>query len=499
MNNITIILSIVPLLIFIILLLSNKVSLLKTSIIVLSLYTLIVVLYWQISPHYLFLSYGKGVLTSFDIFIIIFGAIFFLEILKDIKIIENISYYLSSLSQDYRIQVIVIAWFFECLIEGTAGFGTPAAIAVPLLIGLGLGPIQALVVGLLGNSIPGIFGAAGTPIKIGFAGLNTSLVPYYASIFNLVGFVVPVFMLWIITKGRVDRKKEFIEALPFAILSGFLFVIPSALAVKIGQEFPSIIGAITGLIFAIIFIKFKILIPKNIKIISGAKNSIKTMSAVRAFFPYFLLITFLVLGKFILGKVGIDLYLGFKHTFNVFNPGLVFIFVGMIVLFIYKKHIKSLHLFIKKSFNGAIVPFLVISTMLSMVQIMINSGHNFSGLNSIVTIIASNISTPLLPLFAPFAGAFGSLMTGSVTVSNVMFGSLFNMASLNMGFNTSIILSLLVVGGGIGNMVALADILTAEAVVGEKNSELKILRAVIIPCITLLLIVGIIGLLVFNW
>lgn len=499
MNNLSIFLSIFPFLVFIFLLFVKKTTLLKTSIITLGLYVILAIFYWQILGTFLYISFGKGVFVAFDIFIIIFGAIFFLEILKELGVIRNISYYLSGVSKDYRIQVILIAWFFECFLEGTAGFGIPAAIAVPLLMGLGLPPLRALIVGLLGNSIPGIFGAAGTPIKIGFATLNVSGVPFYASLFNFVGILVPVFMMWIITKGRENRKKEFIEIIPFALWSGILFLVPSFLTANyIGQEFPSIIGSIVGLILAILSIKIGLFVPKNNLSISEEKENIKTMSALRSFTPYIILVVLLILGKIILGKIGIPIGIGFKHTFNLFNPGFIFIITGLIVIMIWKSgkeiYVKS----IRPAFSGAIIPFFIISSMLAIVQIMINSGNNLSGIPSAINLIAKTIETNLLPFFAPFAGAFGAMLTGSVTASNVMFGSLFNMTAQSMNFNTNIILALLVVGAGLGNMIALADILVGEAVVGEKNSEVKIVKGVLIPCLISLTIVGIIGMIIIK-
>jgi lactate permease len=489
----SIFIAIFPFIVFLFLLLVKKTQLLFASVVTLGIYTLLAVFYWQIFPQFLYISYGKGFFVAFDILIIIFGAIFFLEILKDLKIIKNISYYLGGLSKDYRVQIIIIAWFFECFIEGTAGFGTPAAIAVPLLVGLGLTPIRALIVGLLGNSTPGVFGAAGTPIKIGFAGLNTTSVPLIASLFNAVGFLIPVFMLWIITKGRANRKKEFLDALPFAIWSGIAFVIPSILFVSLGQEFPSILGSITGLILIIISIKLKFLIPKETLSLVEEKVEKSSMSSYRAFLPYIILVVLLILGKIILNKVGIPLYLGFNHTFNLFNPGFMFLIAGFLVIFIWKEKGKIISRTMKKSFNGAIIPFFVVFAMIAMVQIMINSGNNNTGLMSALNLITKSFETNFLPLFAPFIGAFGAFMTGSVTVSNIMFGHLFNNVAINLSINPSIILSLGVVGAAAGNMIALADILTAEAVTGVKNVEVKILKGVIIPCSIILLIVGVIG------
>mgnify|MGYP001810107880 CR=1 FL=1 len=499
MQNLPIVISVFPFLVFLFLLFIKKTTLIKASLVTLFLYTTLAVFYWHIIGISLYASFGKGVFVAIDILLIIFGAIFFLEILKDLKIIKNISHYLSSISKDYRIQVILIAWFFECFLEGTAGFGTPVAIAVPLLIGLGLPPIRALVVGLLGNSIPGIFGAAGTPIKVGFSTLNVSLVPQYAALLNIVGIIVPVFMLWIITSGRDNRKKEFLEALPFAIWSGFLFVVFSLLSLKLfGQEFPSILGSLMGIIVVILSIKLGIFVPKNELTLNENTENIKTMSAFKSFLPYIILVISLILGKIILGKIGFPIGIGFKHTFNLFNPGIIFIFVTMIVIIFWQSKKEIIIKSFKLSFLGAIYPFLVIASMLSMVEIMKNSGNNLSGLPSAINIIAKAIESNLLPFFAPFAGAFGALLTGSVTASNVMFGTLFNTTALSVGFNQSIILALLVVGAGIGNMIALADILTAEAVVGQKNAERKILKGVLVPCLICLLIVGVIGIIILR-
>ncbi len=499
MNHIPFILAILPFVVFLFLLLVRKTTLFKASLVTLALYTILGIFYWKILTPYLYFSYAKGFMVGLDIFIIIFGAIFFLEILKDIKVIHNISYYLGNLSKDYRVQVIIIAWLLECFIEGTAGFGTPAAIAVPILIGLGLSPAKSLIVGLLGNSIPGVFGAAGTPIKVGFTGLNIANVPLIAALLNTVGFIVPVFMLWVITSGRQNRKKEFWDAIPFALWSGLAFVVPSLLAVFLGQEFPSIIGSVVGLIIIIISTKLGFLIPKEEIQLESEKGEQATLSQFKAFLPYIILVVLLIAGKFIVGSESITFPIfGFKYSFSFFNPGFVFILSGLLVMIIFREKFRIILSSIRKAWSGASFPFIVVFSMLALTQIMINSGHNNSGIASAITLIAENFETSWLPFFAPFIGAFGSFMTGSVTVSNIMFGNLFNMAAVNLSFYPSAILALGVVGGAIGNMIALADILTAEAVTGIKNGERKVLKGVIVPCLISLTLVGLIGLLIFG-
>ena len=104
-----------------------------------------------------------------------------------------------------------------------------------------------------------------------------------------------------------------------------------------------------------------------------------------------------------------------------------------------------------------------------------------------------------IPFIAPFAGAFGAFLTGSVTTSNVMFGTLFHTAATSMNIHTQIVLALLVAGAALGNMIAMADILTAEAVIGAKNQERKIIKGVIVPCIICLVVVGLFGMLMMRW
>ena len=89
MNNISIFLSLLPFLIFIYLLFIRKTSLINASVAILGLYTLLAIFYWKIIPYFLYVSFGKGFFVALDIFIIILGAVFFLEIIQFAFIIYN--------------------------------------------------------------------------------------------------------------------------------------------------------------------------------------------------------------------------------------------------------------------------------------------------------------------------------------------------------------------------------------------------------------------------
>lgn len=485
----------IPFVIFFILLLWRKAPLIWVSLITLISVLVIAIFYWQVYPAYIFGSLEKGFFVALDILFIIFGAIFFLEITRETKIIENIGYYLESISKDLRIQVIFLAWFFENFLEGTAGFGTPSTVVAPLLVGLGITPVNAVIIALLGNSASVVFGAAGTPIKVGFGVLAGASVPLTAALLNLVGILVPVFMLWFLTKGRQNGKKEFFEALPFAIWAGIAFAVPSVLTVFVGQEFPSILGAVIGLVLVLFTTKLGFLIPKT------EKNMMDTVRAPslpigKVVFPYALLILLLILGKFLIGSNGISIPIIVKHTFAFFNPGFAFIIAGIVTILVFRKSFKFFTTSTIIATKRSIEPFLVIAFMSAIAQIMVNSIKNPLLLPSMIDFLAVNVKNTLLPLWAPIVGAFGSFLTGSATVSNLMFGNFLATAAHEIGFSVDKILALALVGGAAGNMIALADMMAAEAVVGLKNEERKVLRGVIVPCAIYIGLVGLIGLFV---
>jgi len=493
MISVPVVLAASPFVLFLILLFFRKTPLTWVSLFSLTLVTILAVFYWKVNPVYIYGSIAKGFFVAVDILFIIFGAIFFLEIMRETKIIENIGYYLESISKDIRIQVIFLAWFFENFLEGTAGFGTPSTIVAPLLVGIGISPISAVIIALLGNSSSVVFGAAGTPIKVGFSGLAGSSLPLTASLFNLVGILVPVFMLWFLTKGKENGKEEFFEALPFALWAGVAFAVPSILIVSMGQEFPSILGSIIGLILVLITTKLGLFVPKTEKELID-KTHLALLPLFKVAFPYLLLIGILLAGKFIIGSRGLTIPLVVGHTFAFFNPGFAFIIAGLITIVAYRISLKFASYSLKLAVKRSVEPFLIIVFMSVISQIMVNSVHNQVSLPSMIDFLAIYFKNIFLPLWAPIIGAFGSFLTGSATISNLMFGNFLAVSAKDLGFGVDKILALALVGGAAGNMIALADIIAAEAVVGLKNEERKVLKGVIVPCVIYIVLVGAIGL-----
>ncbi len=122
---------------------------------------------WKVSTTQVAAATIHGLIVAASLLYIIFGAILLLNTLKESGGLKVIRQGFTDISPDRRIQVIIIAWLFGSFIEGSAGFGTPAAVAVPLMVGLGFPALAAVVSGMIIQSTPVSFGAVGTPILVG--------------------------------------------------------------------------------------------------------------------------------------------------------------------------------------------------------------------------------------------------------------------------------------------------------------------------------------------
>ena len=142
---------------------------------------------WQVPAVQVVAASINGLIVAFTLLYIIFGAILLLNTLQESGAIRTIRQGFTDITPDRRVQVIIIAWLFGSFIEGSAGFGTPAAVAVPLLVGLGFPGMAAVMSGMIIQSTPVSFGALGTPILVGVntglgGGADPNLVAYAASI-----------------------------------------------------------------------------------------------------------------------------------------------------------------------------------------------------------------------------------------------------------------------------------------------------------------------------
>jgi lactate permease len=481
---------------------------------------------WKMDAWHILAYSVSGFIRSLDVICIIFGAILLLNILTKLRIIDSIGEGFSKISQDRRIQILIIGWMFGAFIEGAAGFGTPAALAAPLLVGLGIPAFAAAMASLIANSTPVCFGVVGVPSMTGFATIRPGVerlvgldatAAYSAQLYEQVGFMnmcagifIPFVIILMVTFMFGEKKsfKPGFEMLPLCLLAGASFCVPYYLIARfIGPELPTLLSSIIGFILLISAVKAGLFVPKTVwrfpndpPIILNDSEQGRKISLVKAWASYGVIAVFLVATRvpFLPFR---DIVRGFTINFNnicgiegvnygwaiLNNPGLFpFIIVAVIVVLIYGMKRSDFTAVIKKTGKQVSSACIALLGGVALVQIMTNTQFNASGLDSMTRVVATTLGNTfggMYPLIAPLVGVFGAFVAGSNTVSNVMFASLQFDAALMVHLPTILICAQQFIGGAIGNMICVNNVVAVTATTGAVGKEGKLIMSTILPCV----------------
>jgi len=292
---------------------------------------------WNMAVVDVAASTVQGLFLTFDLLLIIFGAILLLNTLERSGGVTAIRRSFHDISDDRRVQVVIIAWLFGSFIEGAAGFGTPAAVAAPLMVAMGFPAAGAVMLGMMIQSTAVTFGAVGTPILVGVQGGVVSpeftaalaaagaTLPEYvravtvraAGLHAITGTIMPILMVVMMTRFFGERKSwtEGLSVVPFALFGGIAFTLPYFLtAWLLGPEFPSLLGGLVGLAIVSFAARKGFLLPKDtwdfppserwpsdwvspLEAGSDDEGEHPEMSATKAWIPYLLLAVLLVLSR----------------------------------------------------------------------------------------------------------------------------------------------------------------------------------------------------------
>jgi len=501
---------------------------------------------WDMSFNRVIASSLQGLILTAAILWIIFGAILLLNTLKHSGGISSIRRGFSNVSPDRRVQALIVAWLFGCFIEGASGFGTPAAVAAPLLVALGFPALAAVVLGMMVQSTPVSFGAVGTPILVGVGsgldktGISEQLVAvgsnwevFFHLIYSrvaithgLIGIFMPLIMLMIMTRffGKNQSWKEGLVMAPFAIFTALCFSVPyMAAGVFLGPEFPSMIGALVGLAIVIPAAKAGFLLPKDTWDFAEAKDwPVEWMGSIEmkldemavgrkpipvfmAWAPYLLLAAFLVISRTFpeLKAAMLSVSFGWKDILGeagvsgtlepLYLPGGILCMVVLVTFFLHRMRFSELKAAIGESSRTLLGAGFVLIFTIPMVRILINSGVNGSDLMSMPVAMAQLVADTVggvYPFFAPAVGALGAFIAGSNTVSNLMLSQFqFNAAEL-LGVSGTMMVAAQSVGAAAGNMIAIHNVVAASATVGLLGREGITLRKTMLPTLYYLLAAG---------
>lgn len=434
-----------------------------------------------------------------------------------------------SITEDRRIQALLIAFSFGAFLEGAAGFGAPVAITAALLVGLGFKPVQAAGLCLIANTAPVAFGAIGVPVTVmeGITGIPA------IEISKMVGRQLPliaVFIPFVLVAIMVGFKRTF-EVLPAILVSGFSFAIAQFLSSNyLGAELPDIISSLASLVALTVLLRFWQ--PKNIYKFetdnndNNGKTHYSGGKIFTAWSPFIVLTLFISLWgiptfkKALVGTYdGTNAVLSFINKIGsalTFYPevpflhnvvldgstgkeiaavyklellgaaGTAILFAAIISKFLLKvswsKWVKTLF----ETINEIKFPLLTICFVVGYAYVA-----NTAGMMTTLGLVLAKTGA-LFPFFSPILGWLGVFVTGSDTSSNVLFAKLQQVTSESIGMDPVLALAANTGGGVTGKMISPQTLAVAAAAVGLVGRESELLKfalkysVILLLCICLL-------------
>ena len=506
---------------------------------------------WKMSILHAFAYTITGFLSAIETLVIIFGAILIMNTLSRSGAMSAINRMFNGITADARLQAIIIGFVFSAFIEGAAGFGTPAALCAPLLISLGYPPLAAAVVTLMYNTVPGCFGAAGTPTNTAFITVQQSLTSLAdpetwrmaLTQWTAIGMAVetPIIMIVgiaFLTRfyGKNKKWSECIPVIPFILFTSVVFdVFFVLIAFFVGPELTALVPAVITLFVTMAAARKGFLVPKETWTFDKKENWDKTwlsntpvappktsdMPLVKAWLPYVLIGAILVVTRvastqgaawakalqgFTIGTGESGIIFGQDWNYAlIWSPGTVFVVVAIFTFFYHNMKsydIKGAVSDTLHQMSATAIALLFGVAMVNLFRFTNIDSVTMTGLNpqaqeSMLLVMAealASIAGNAFVVISPFVGVLGAYMSGSNTVSNTLFASLqFETASM-LGLPEVLIVALQNMGGGIGHMICVNAVVSVCATTGSIGNEGRIMKmnisATAIMCIAAVALFG---------
>jgi len=402
---------------------------------------------------------------------------------------------LASITDDRRLQALLIAFSFGAFLEGAAGFGAPVAISGAMLVGLGFEPLYAAGICLIANTAPVAFGAIGIPIVVAgqVSGVDTMAISQMVGrTLPFVSIAIP-FYLVVLMAGL---KRGF-EVWPAALVSGGSFALAQwASSNYLGPLLPDIIASIASIISLTLFLR--VWHPKQSwrfkgEAVSQGKEKLRYTGGqvFRAWTPFILLSIFVGAWGIKSVKAALDHYTLFKwaipgldqlvirggkgmpaaFSFSLLSAaGTSILLTALVCLPVMKASPRLAVQVLGQTVKSLRFPIVTISFILGFAYIM-----NFSGMAyALGNAFAS--TGKAFPFVAPFLGWLGVLMTGSDTSTNALFGKLQEVTATKLGVDPVITVAANTSGGVCGKMISPQSLAVATAAVGLVGKEPDLFR-----------------------
>ena len=468
---------------------------------------------------------------------IVLNVIFLYQLTNECGLFDRLRHSITGLTEDRRLQLLLVAFSFGAFIEGACGFGTPVAVTGAILIGLGFTPLSASGLSLIANTAPVAYGALGTPI----IGLQSVTGLDLKSLSAMVGRQLPFFSLivpfWLIWAFAGFRGM--IEIWPAILVAGVCFAVPQFLVSNFhGPWLVDVVAAIVSIASLALFLKFWQ--PKNMWRVSEAGPSGRATRAeelsddpasqvhkpalpdgrasdtIRVWLPWIILsVVVFVWGlpqtKAFLDSIAapkIPIYGLDKLVLRVppvvakptaenavFNSNFLsasgsgILFAAIIAGLVMGYSPRGLVRVYWRTLKLVRFSLLTIAAMMA-----IGFTTRYSGMDATLGLAFAKTGF-LYPFFGTMLGWLGVALTGSDTSSNVLFGSLQKITATQLGLSPTLMAAANSSGGVMGKMIDAQSIVVASTATRWYGHEGDILRYVFFHSIALAALVGILVLL----
>ncbi|MBB2777483.1 UNVERIFIED_ORG: L-lactate permease [Comamonas terrigena] len=470
---------------------------------------------------------------------IIVAAVFLYKISVKTGQFDVIRSSILSVTEDQRLQLILVGFCFGAFLEGAAGFGAPVAITAALLMGLGFKPLYAAGLCLIANTAPVAFGAMGIPIIVAgqVSGVDPMAISQMAG--RQLPFMTIIVLFWLM--AIMDGWRGVKETWPAVIVGGGSFALVQFFTANyIGPELPDITSAIVALVVLTAFLKFWQ--PKHIFRFAPEAGSLPaaattapstsapltTGTVLKAWSPFIILTVMVTIWsvkpfKALFAAGGplaswvINIPVPMLHNlveklppavaspspyaavyaFNWFSATGTAILIAAVLTIVYLRMkpadaVKTLG----ETFKELALPIYSIGMVLAFAFIA-----NYSGLSSTLAIALAHTGKAFT-FFSPFLGWIGVFLTGSDTSANALFAALQATTAAQLGLPEVLMVTANTTGGVTGKMISPQSIAIACAAVGLAGKESDLFRFTVKHSLAFLVIIGIICTLqayVFPW
>ncbi|OIR07689.1 L-lactate permease [mine drainage metagenome] len=482
---------------------------------------MVAILFYKMPVTMALASAGYGFLFGlWPIAWIIVTAVFLYKVTVKTGQFDIIRSSVISVTEDQRLQMLLVGFSFGAFLEGAAGFGAPVAITAALLVGLGFNPLYAAGLCLITNTAPVAFGAMGIPIIV--AGQVTGIDAFKIGAMAgrqlpLLSIIIPFWVIMIMDGWRGVR-----ETWPAILVCGATFAVTQYLTSNfIGPELPDITSALVSLVSLTVFLKFWK--PRNIFRFPGQEVTIKAEShtlnqVLKAWSPFIILTLFVTIWslkpfKALFAKGGDLMW----TVINTPVPMLDKLVIKMQPIVNAPTPYPAIYSFNWLAATGtaillaAIVTVLVLrmkpadaiktfgSTLFDLKWPIFSIGMvlafafiaNYSGLSATLALLLAGTGAAF-PFFSPFLGWIGVFLTGSDTSSNALFCNLQANTAHQIGVSDTLMVAANSTGGVTGKMISPQSIAVATAAVGLVGHEGDLFRFTLKHSLMLAGIVGVI-------